>query len=140
MAGRFRAIGEGDRWRCIRCGSCCSNGFEEGWIGSFIPEYSEEVCRGYCPNVAEFNGVNVCLRYRSRPQACRAFPFTLRRNGDGRYALVIHVGCRGFGSGKAVNVRSKIRHVVRCAGKAYNKRFKVRFQADPRDNTVSVEG
>lgn len=133
-----RPVLRGDRWECIRCGSCCRNDFEEDWLKSLIPEYVEEVCHGFCPYAIGYDELSLCLRYRGRPNACKAFPFTLKANADGRYNLVLHARCQGFGKGEPIDARKKITEIVKYSNREYKRKNKAIFSQDPQDDSITL--
>ncbi|MFH1788879.1 MAG: hypothetical protein ABH834_05830 [Candidatus Altiarchaeota archaeon] len=134
---RVRRINEGDHWKCIHCGSCCSWDFSPDWLSSLFPDATQTLNR-YCTNSLAFEGKTVCGSYRARPNACRAFPFTLEADDIGFYALVAHENCQGFGAGRTINVRKKILQVVSSANREYRKRIRVDDTVYPTTGKVKL--
>ena len=119
----FRYILEGDRWKCVHCGACCRNEFEENWL-QFVTQMGLDVGPdGICPFLDIYN--TRCRIYKERPTTCRGFPFTLRKKGKGGYRLVIHKGCPGRGKGPEIDQEAWIRRLVRLANKQFDKGYKI---------------
>jgi hypothetical protein len=74
----------------------------------------------------------------TRPNACRAFPFTLKKQDDGRLRLIIHSGCRGYGTGKTINIRSMILKCLRYSKKEFHEKFGFDFSSFKRDKSVGL--
>lgn len=120
-------IREGDRWRCIRCGTCCHLHFEDRWLHYIGVTLDVNEVEGRCPKLGTVGDVNYCTIHSSRPNACRAFPFTLRKNDRGSYYLAIHKKCKGLGKGRAINIKRKVQEVVRHSNREYGRRTRAVF-------------
>ena len=135
---RYKIINPGDRWRCIRCGSCCSMDFEDKWIDFIVRIDATKNSGEKCPNLKIFNNRYICGIYPARPNACRAFPFTLRKNEKGKYVLVIHNKCKGYGKGRIINIKRKIMNCVRISNREFHRRIRIDFSDFERENSVSI--
>ena len=123
----YRLLEEGDRWQCIRCGTCCHRDFEDHWLDFICIDQNLRSTDGKCPNLKFENNKYSCSIYLTRPNACKAFPFTLRKQDDGNYKLVIHTKCMGYGKGRIINIRQKIQQCLRHTNREYHKRMRFDF-------------
>ena len=133
---KYRLVEEGDRWHCIRCGACCETDFEDHWLDFLCKYENHGSINDKCQYLKFENNKYSCLIYSNRPNACKAFPFTLKRQDDGNYKLVIHTKCRGYGEGRSINIRNMILQCLRFSNREFHKRM--RFDFSLFDNNKSV--
>ena len=127
MTDRYRVIQDGNRWRCIRCGSCCKADFEDKWLDYINALHDHIDGTEKCTYLRfEYNKYS-CIIYKNRPNACKAFPFTLRKQDDGNYKLVIHARCRGYGHGKIIDIRQKIQQCMRHSNREFHTNIRFDF-------------
>ncbi len=124
---RFILVKEGDRWRCIRCAICCHTDFEEEWLDFLDLHNSFTLTSNRCPNLVVIDNRSHCRIYQKRPNQCRAFPFSLRKDISGRHVLVIHSGCKGYGKGRVINLRKRIATCVMTANREFNLGIEIDF-------------
>ncbi len=134
----YRLIEKGDRWRCIRCGSCCHADFEKDWLDFIGFNNNIENIFGICSNLRFEDWNYKCSIYSTRPNACRAFPFTLKKMDDGRLMLVIHKGCRGYGKGKSIDIKSTILKCLKYSNKEFQEKFRLDFTSFDSDKSVGL--
>ena len=77
-----------------------------------------------------------CRIYEGRPNACRAFPFSLRKGESGKFHLVIHSKCQGFGTGRVIDIPQKIRLCLRHTNREFHKRMRFDFSSFDQDRGV----
>lgn len=124
---RYRVVQDGDRWQCIRCGTCCRADFEDKWLDHIGTIHDRIDTTEKCVHLRFENHKYSCKIYETRPNACKAFPFTLRKQGDGNYKLIIHARCRGYGKGRIIDIRQKIQQCLRHSNKEFHKRMRFDF-------------
>lgn len=93
---------------------------------------------GRCVYLNYIRDKSWCGIYHSRPNACRAFPFTLRITEGGSYRLMIHTKCRGFGKGRKINIKNRIRDCIRNANRQFGKRWRIDFSGYEENGSVSI--
>ncbi len=127
----------GERWACTRCGQCCSESFQSGWLESALREDIgapvDGRCRAYGP------GSHRCTRYETRPLICRAYPFTLQPGVDGRFRLYRHSLCPGFGTGPPVDIATWIRRLVSYHEAVEGIRYDIDWSGFSRRFSVLIE-
>ena len=135
-AKRFRFVEEGDRWRCVRCGACCRADFEGRWLDNIgvIQDNNPQITK--CPHLIEENNKTKCSIYGNRPNACKAFPFSLRMHEDGKYKLVIHSKCKGFGKGSEINISRKILQCLNISNIEFHRKMRFDFSTFDKDKGV----
>ncbi len=124
---RYLVVKDGDRWQCIRCGSCCSTDFGDDWLGFLSTNQNPRTADDKCPNLKFENNRYTCSNYLDRPNACKAFPFTLRKQDNGNYKLVIHAKCRGYGKGRIINIKHMILQCLRYTNKEFHRKMRFDF-------------
>ncbi len=135
----FRPVEPGDRWRCIRCGKCCRKVFDDRWLDFIgLSEWTEGMER--CPHLREEACGAYCDNYPSRPNACRTFPFTLRKVEGGAHRLHVHAGCPGFGRGRVIAIRRRIILCVRHSNREFQRRLRIDFSDLEERGTVRLIG
>ena len=139
IVSEFRPVEPGDRWSCIRCGKCCRKVFDDRWLDFIgLPEWTEGMDR--CPHLRAEGSAAHCDNYPSRPNACRTFPFTLRKVGGGAYRLHVHVRCPGFGRGRVIAIRRRIVLCVRHSNREFGRRLRIDFSDLEERGTVRLMG
>lgn len=134
----YRLVGEGDRWQCIRCGSCCNADFEENWLDFIASNQNPKSLNGKCSNLEFDNNPYACSIHSTRPNACKAFPFTLKRQDDGSYKLVLHTKCKGYGKGKIINIRKMIIKCLRYSNVEFHKNMRFDFTSFDTNRSVML--
>jgi Fe-S-cluster containining protein len=111
--------------------------FEDNWLESLSMDQNPRMTiDGKCLNLNEQNNKYSCANYSTRPNACKAFPFTLRKQDDGKYRLVIHVNCKGYGKGRIIDIKQKIIHCQRYANREFHKGLRFDFTSFEIDKGV----
>lgn len=136
--GSYKLIQVTDSWYCIRCGNCCLVDFEDKWLDYIGVVSDEESSSGKCSNLRFEKNKFSCAIYSRRPNACRAFPFSLRKQEDGKYKLVIHAKCKGFGVGRVIDIKQKIIQCLRYSNKEFHKRIRFDFRTFDEENSVAL--
>ncbi len=126
-----RIVASGDKWRCIMCGKCCTTSFGQSWLDLVRPDGD---CGPQCSNSMIFKDSTICLINRDKPEACRLFPFTMRKNPDMTYSLVLYSGCPGFGKGRRINVENKVHEIIKFTNKKYGIHY--RLHQKPSENNI----
>lgn len=122
--GDFIEIPSGMLWKCVNCGSCCGNVFSASWLDLYITEFVGDLFEGFCKYLDRNNG-NRCGRYATRPNACRGYPFVIKKRGD-HYVLTIHNKCSGVGKGDEIDIKEKLIEVLKLAEDDLGVEFMVR--------------
>ncbi len=128
VTDRYRVIQDGDRWQCIRCGTCCRADFEDKWLDHIGTLHDRIDTTEKCIHLRFEDHKYLCKIYKNRPNACRAFPFTLRKQNDDNYKLVIHAKCKGYGKGRIINIKHMILQCLKFSNKEYQKGCDLIFQ------------
>jgi Fe-S-cluster containining protein len=91
---------------------------------------------GKCSNLKFEDDKYTCSIYSKHPNACRVFPFTLKKQADGNYKLVIHGKCKGYGKGRIINIRQKIQHCLGYSNMEFHKKTRLDFESFDTDRSV----
>jgi Fe-S-cluster containining protein len=119
------------RWKCIRCGWCCSQNWrvnltwtEYDRLKKKLPikEVVVDIETGLSHPLFSINGHCVqynekshkCKIYKERAYSCATFPFSMTTDGK----LVRSKFCKGFGKGDLVEKRKMIGHIYKWRKKA----------------------
>ena len=104
--------------------------FKDKWLNHIVGLYeSSEVTdvTENCVHLRFKDNKYTCSIYSNRPNACKTFPFTLRKQYDGNYKLVIHTKCKGYGKGRIIDIRQKIQQCLRYTNREFHKRMRFDF-------------
>ena len=137
-SNRYKVVKDGDRWRCIRCGTCCRGDFENKWLEHIRGLHERINTSEKCAHLRFENNKYSCKIYETRPNACKAFPFTLRRQVDGNYKLVIHAKCKGYGNGKIINIRLKILQCLKYSNREFHRRIRPDFRTFDEEKSIAL--
>lgn len=121
---RFVVIVPGDHWHCIGCATCCHIDFEEDWLAFIVREAKDPPKGNRCPNLRDDDR---CRIYIKRPNPCRGFPFTLRKDEQGHHVLVIHTQCKGLGKGPKLDINAWMRRLVRLANREHRGKCRIKI-------------
>jgi Fe-S-cluster containining protein len=138
MTDRYKVVQDGDRWRCLRCGTCCLADFEDKWLDHIGALHDRIDTTEKCVHLRFEDNKYSCIIYENRPNACKAFPFTLRKQDNGNYKLVIHKKCKGYGHGRIINIRLKILQCLRYSNLEFQKRMRFDFRTFDEENSVAL--
>jgi Fe-S-cluster containining protein len=119
------------RWKCIRCGWCCSHSWrvnltwdEYDRLKDKIPitEIVVDKITGMSHPFFEIQDQCICFDpdtkkctiWRDRAYSCATFPFSLTPEGE----LVRSKFCKGFGHGKIVDPEKMVKYIMKWRKKA----------------------
>jgi Fe-S-cluster containining protein len=91
---------------------------------------------GKCVYLKKEDDKHLCAIHTNKPTQCNSFPFSLKKENEIGYRLVIHAECSGFGQGNLIDIKDVISNCITNFNREFNKQILIDFTPFYKDLSV----